>query len=445
MSERFVPPHPPRPPRPVATWRGFIGERARTAVYGWSDQAYEVDGFTRQVLGFRIHVINRPEWIGEALLDHAEQLTKPDIVRKILAPSIGEGLLTAEDELWRAERRIVAASFTPGAVEGHRPVFEHAAAATSGAWTSGEVRDIAGEATRTTLTVIALALFGSDDRLTSSESLGHIAAALEGFSQPRMQALLGLPRVPIGRRAKAGERGRIYLRDTLGQIIDQQRLGSTWLGGLVTALEDSFGAVDGRRLAIDNALTFYLAGHETTANALSWTLYLLSRQPELQETLAAEARAALSKADWPTAGITARLPRLHAALQESLRLYPPAPRFDRQARAALRIGDHDVRPGDLVSIWPWLVHRNRQRWDDPDAFRADRFLSGERHRFQYIPFGAGPRICVGAQFAMIEALTILATWLAEWRFLSIGAAVKVSGLVTLRPSPGVTLKLVRRL
>ena len=142
MTARFVPPHPPRPKAPVAAWRGFFGERARTAVYGWSQRAFEVDGFTRQVLGFRIHVINRPEWIGQALLDHADQLTKPDIVRQLLAPSVGEGLLTAEGELWRAERRIVAASFTPAAVEGHRPVFEQSAAATTAHRASGEISNI---------------------------------------------------------------------------------------------------------------------------------------------------------------------------------------------------------------------------------------------------------------------------------------------------------------
>jgi cytochrome P450 len=292
--------------------------------------------------------------------------------------------------------------------------------------------------------VIALALFDGDERLTSAESLRHISAALAGFSQPRMQAVLGLPRIAIGPTAKAGERGRIYLRETLGRIIDGQRHRATWLGGLVAALEEKFGPADGRRLAIDNALTFYLAGHETTANALSWTLYLLARQPELQEALAEEARAARDAADWPTPGLAARLPRLHAALQESLRLYPPAPRFDRQARAALRIGDHDVQPGDLVSIWPWLVHRNRQWWDDPDAFQPDRFLSGERHRFQYLPFGAGPRICVGSQFAIVEALAILAQWLASWRFVDVGAAVRPSGLVTLRPAPGVRLRVEAR-
>ena len=444
MSARFVPPFPPRPPAPVGTWRGLVGERARTAVYGWSERAFAIPAFTRDVLGFRVHVISRPEWIGEALLDHAAALTKPDITRRLLAPVIGEGLLTAEGELWRAERKIVAASFTPTAVERHRTLFDRAAIEAMSGWADGDVRDLAAAATHTTMTVIALALFGGDRRLVSAESMAQIAAALEGFSQPRLQALLGLPLVPIGRKARAGARGQRFLRETLGKLVDERIAGQRddWLAQLTAELVAQFGPTDGRRLAIDNAATFYLAGHETTANALGWTLYLLGEQAELQDQLALEAQSALASG-WEAPGVAARLPLLHAALQEAMRLYPPVPRFDRQARRWLTIGDRDVAPGDIVSIWPWLVHRHRDLWDDPDAFVADRFLKGTRHRFQYLPFGGGPRICVGAQFATVEALTVLARWLADWRFVTAGP-VRVSGLVTLRPHPGVQARLERR-
>lgn len=446
-AERFVPPHPPRPEGPVAGWRGLIGERGRTAVYGWSKRAFAIPGFTRDVFGFRVHVVNHPDWIGEALLDHAGELRKPDIARRLLAPVIGEGLLTAEGELWREERRIVAASFTPGAVERHRPWFEKAAVEAMTHWRDGDVHDLAAEATRTTMNVIALALFGGDERLTSRAAMQSIADALEGFSQPRLQALLGLPLVPIGWTAWKGWRGQQYLRATLGEVVDDRIAGrrDDWLAGLVRALGDRFDPATARRLAIDNAATFYLAGHETTANALGWTMYLLGMQPELQEELAEEASAAIHSDEWAAAGLPTRLPKLHAVLQEAMRLYPPVPRFDRQAAAAMRIGELDVGVGDIVSIWPWLVHRHRELWDDPDAFIADRFLQpAERHRFQYLPFGGGPRICVGAQFATIEALTVLAHWLSGWRFRPTGPPVRVSGLVTLRPSPAVTLKLQRR-
>jgi cytochrome P450 len=128
-----------------------------------------------------------------------------------------------------------------------------------------------------------------------------------------------------------------------------------------------------------------------------------------------------------------------------LRLYPPVPRFDRQAVDPDRLGEWDVRPGDIVYIWPWLLHRHRKLWDDPDAFDFERFAGkGRRHRFQYLPFGAGPRTCVGAQFAATEALTILAHWLSQWRFADAGHDVRPGGMVTLRPVGGLPLNLRRR-
>jgi cytochrome P450 len=199
-------------------------------------------------------------------------------------------------------------------------------------------------------------------------------------------------------------------------------------------------------LAVDNAATFYLAGHETTANTTAWTLYLLSEQPDLQDQAAAEATAAL--ASGAEADLPDRLPLLRAILEESLRLYPPVPRFDREAVAADQLGDNEIRPGDLVSIWPWIIHRHKRLWDDPDVFDPQRFVperKEQRHRFQYIPFGGGPRTCVGARLAMAEALTILAIWLARWRVRPVpGREVRVSGMVTLRPKGGLPLILERR-
>jgi cytochrome P450 len=135
-------------------------------------------------------------------------------------------------------------------------------------------------------------------------------------------------------------------------------------------------------------------------------------------------------------------------VEEAMRLYPPAPRFDRQAVASDRLGDFEVKPGELVSIWPWLIHRHQGLWENPDAFDPDRFSPDRRagrHRFQYIPFGGGPRLCVGMRFAVAEALTILSHWLAAWRFAPVpGRLVQPSGMVTLRPAGGLPLVLARR-
>jgi cytochrome P450 len=448
MSKPFVPPHPPRRASPVPTWRGFFGERARTAVYGWSELAFETWHIKRNVLGHPVHVVLKPDWIERVLLDNAGNYEKPRLVKRILSPTIGRGLLSSDGELWRAQRRIVAASFTPPAVDALVPVFGRVGQAMAAAW-EPSVRDMAVEATGATMNVISEALFSGDERLTSREAMDHIAAAMEGVSEARIQVLLNLPLTPVTPRGRRGRRGQRYLRDTLGMLV-RERLEpgapEDFVTNVIRALMDRFPKDEAIELAVDNAATFYLAGHETTANTTAWTLYLLSEQPELQEQAAAEAQAALASgidADLPD-----RLPLLRAILEESLRLYPPVPRFDREAVAADVLGEHEVQPGDLISIWPWIVHRHRKLWDDPDMFDPSRFAAGrkhDRHRFQYLPFGGGPRTCVGARLATAEALTILAIWLSRWRFAPVqGRAVQVSGMVTLRPKGGLPLVLEPR-
>jgi len=440
----FTPTHPARPTGPVPVWRGFVGERARTAVYGWSRLAFQLPYMKRKVLGFTVHIPMDPDLVQRVLLDNAANYVKPDVVKRLLAPAIGEGLLTSDGELWREQRRIVAANFAPAAVDGLVPAFGQVGREALEEWRPG-ARDMAREATRATMRVISNTLFGGDARLTSDAAMAHIAAALEGVSEARLQAMLGLPRIPWTRRGWIAQRGQAYLRRTLETVVSERLPGGgdDFLGRLIRGLGDRFEPRKAAALAADNAMTFYLAGHETTANAVTWALYLLSRQPDLQARVSSEAAAALASGE--DSGLADRLPLLRRVLDETLRLYPPAPRFDRQAVAADRLGGEAVEPGDIVSIWPWLIHRHESLWDDPDVFDPDRFLPERRegrHRFQFIPFGGGQRLCVGMRFATVEALAILAHWVAAWRFEPVsGREVRVSGMVTLRPAGGLPLSL----
>ncbi len=443
MNAPFVPPFPRRDVPPA---RGFLagltGERARNAVYGWSEQAFNEKHLKLKVLRFTVHIPLDPDMVQHVLLDNAANYVKPDIVKKLTGRMIGRGLLTSDGELWREQRKIVAASFVPPAVGALAPVFTAAAEARSAAWRDGELRDMAAEATATTMAVIADALFSGDPRLKTEEASAHITAALESASQARVAAILGLPQIGWTPTIRRGDRGRRFLRSTLGAMVRERMDGSgaDFLGRIVAALAQRFPPKEAAELALDNAVTFYLAGHETTANALSWTLYLLSEQAGLQEAVAEEARAA--------GGEEEKLPLLRRVIEESLRLYPPVPRFDREAIGPDQIGDWEVRKGDIVSIWPWLLQRHKALWEAPDSFDADRFLPEHRaklHRFQYLPFGGGPRVCVGQRFAMSEAMTILARWLSAWRFApSPGRKVTPHGTVTLRPDGGLPLKIERR-
>lgn len=193
-------------------------------------------------------------------------------------------------------------------------------------------------------------------------------------------------------------------------------------------------------MALDNALTFYGAGHETTATALTWAIYLLAGQPELQEQARVEAVEALSG---DVATLPDRLPLLRQILDETMRLYPSAAQIAREAVADDDMRGIPVKKGELIFVYPWLVHRHRTLWDRPDEFDLGRWTAenkAKQHRFQYVPFGAGPRICVGARFAITEALIILSRWLAARRFvLTPGLEPIAYGNITLRPKDGMPL------
>lgn len=446
-NPRFIPPHPPRPARPGSFVGAFFGERARNVVAGFSHESFAMPHRRWQGMGWTVHFITDPDALQQVMLTNVANYEKPKAVKKLLSPLLGRGLLSSDGELWRGQRKVVAPTFAPGAVDALIPLIAGATARRIESWPAGaSERCMAQEATALTMEIIADALFSGDARLKTPEARGHITAALEAASGARLAVLLGLPLLPVTEAIRRGRRGRLYLRSALEAIVrDRGDDGGAddFLGGMIRAFRAQYARAEADALAVDNAATFWLAGHETTANALAWTIFLLAAQPGAQERARDEALAAI--APGTDAGLPERLPFLRQILDESLRLYPPAPRFDREAVGADVLRGLPVKAGDIVSIWPWLIHRQRDLWDDPDAFDPERF-SPERkaaqHRFQYIPFGAGPRVCVGARFAIVEALVILAQWLAARRFTPLpGTRVEPFGSVTLRPRGGMPLRL----
>ena len=439
----FFPVRPVRPERLSSPLRSLFGEHARNSVAGWSEAAFRDWYVQRRVLGITVHIPRHPDAVQRVLLDNVANYEKPRLVKRLIAPLIGRGLLTAEGELWRTQRKLVAASFAPGAVSRLTGLMADAAEARVQSWPESGTIDIARAATHTTLAIIADALFSGDPRLNSARALRHIEDALIAVGQVRVTALLGMPGIRIGHVARAGERGRRYMRAMLTEIVRERGAdgGPDFLGGIIRDLHARFPAHEAETLAIDNAATFYVAGHETTANALAWSIYLLAGDQAVQERARAEARAAL---DGPAETLPERLPYLRQILDEALRLYPPVPRMEREAVSADELSGHAIRRGEIVSLWPWLIHRHERLWDDPDRFDPERFAPGReraRHRFQYLPFGGGPRVCVGARFATVEALVILAHWLAARRFaLPEGAIVEPLGSVTLRPKGGLPVQ-----
>jgi len=439
----FVPPIPPRDPQWLPTWRAMFGKRLSSIVHGLPEPAFEVWHASGRLLNIRFHIINHPAMIGRVLLEHHANYPRPALLRRLLS-SLGNGLLTAEGEDWRMQRKLVAPTFSPPAVAAMAGVMSEEAARSAATFPAGAATvDVAQVATATTMAIISRTLFSSDARLLSPEAGKHITRLVLAGGEPRPLRLLGLEwldRTPRMARVRASDR---WLRGTLGAIVDERGPGGgadDFFGGLMRSFHAEMPAAEARALAVDNAITFYAAGHETTAVALAWAAYLLAAQPDLQEQVRAEAMSALSG---EPGTLAERVPLLRAFLDETLRLYPPAAQIVREAAADDVLEGLKVRKGDQIIVYPWTLHRHRKLWDNPDAFDIDRFgeaNKAEIGRFQYLPFGAGPRICVGMRFALVEALIILAHWLAARRFrLTDGPPPYPTGRVTLRPERGMAL------
>jgi cytochrome P450 len=429
----FRPAYPPRVERPLPVWRQFVGEMRRNPLLNWPQAAFEEPYWFRRIATLRYHLVSDPDAIGHVLLTNAGSYAKPRIVKRIFGSMIGEGLFLADGDEWRDQRRLMAPVFTPAAVAEFAPIFVDVAQRAADRWAQqpeGRI-DAAAEAVRATFDVIGQALFSGEPDLTSDEASVHIHAALAGIAEYRVGVLFGMPWLDRSETARRGRAGETYLLSRLTEFIRTRQAAlaplADFMSRIIAAFAERHAPEDAAKLALDNAVTFLVAGHETTANAITWSLYLLSRAPDVQDRAAVEAAAAIA-AGGTASEIAARLPYIRMVLEEAMRLYPPVHRIEREALADDVICGRPVRKGDMVSIWPWIVHRHAALC-----------------RFQYIPFGAGPRVCIGAQFAMMEGALILAAWLARYRFApDLGHEVFPTADVSLRPRGGLPLVITPR-
>ncbi|WP_312161462.1 cytochrome P450 [Phenylobacterium sp.] len=449
----FRPAYPPRLERPLPVWRQFVGEMRRNPLLNWPQAAFEEPYWFRRIATLRYHLVNDPDAIGHVLLTNAGGYAKPRIVKRLFRSMIGEGLFLADGESWKDQRRLMAPVFTPGAVAEFAPIFLDVAGRSADRWaqqSEGRI-DASAEAVRATFDVIGQALFSGETALTSDEASAHIHAALAGLAEYRPGVLFGAPWLDRSPTARRGQAGQKYLLARLTEFIRTRQADpdppADFMSRIIEAFAKTRSPEQAAKLTLDNAVTFLVAGHETTANAITWSLYLLSRAPTVQERAATEAMTALA-AGGGASEIAARLPYVRMVLEEAMRLYPPVHRIEREALADDVICGHRVRKGDMVSIWPWVVHRHTALWRDPDGFDPENFspeAKAGHHRFQYIPFGAGPRVCIGAQFAMIEGALILASWLARFRFSpDRDHQVFPTADVSLRPQGGLPLQVALR-
>ncbi|HUI16958.1 MAG TPA: cytochrome P450 [Alphaproteobacteria bacterium] len=419
----------------------------------WSDDAFRADFIETRMLFRRVLVVNAPQAVKHVLLDRADNYVKSFIARQLLKP-LGRGLLTSEGDTWRRQRRTMAPAFHPRRLEGFAPAMVESTLDMLQTWRSaddGAARDIAEEMPRLTLDIITRTMFSSDIRARVDEVRNAVRDYQRVGGRPAFFDLLGLPRWlprPQARRiagATAALDGIIYA------ILEERRRERAprddLLGLLLAARDEETGAgMDDRELR-DQIATIFTAGHETTANALAWTWYLVALHPAVEEKLQAELREVLGGRA-PAYGDLPRLGYTRMVIEEALRLYPPAHTMSREALADDEIAGHPVPKGSTVLISPWLIHRHEKLWERPLVFDPERMAPARlarQSRYAYIPFGGGPRICIGAGFALQEATLIVAAIAQEFRLTLLpGQQVEPLGLITLRPKGGLPMRLFRR-
>ncbi len=414
-------------------------------------EAFEEDILERRMLGRRLFSIQQPDALKHVLLDNADNYEKGPLLRQLLEPGLGKGLLTSEGAQWRRQRRLMAPVFQPKSLQRFAPLMSAAVAALVERWLvlpPESAFDINGEMMRLALVIIARIMFTADYQERAGD-VEHSVSQYQRLIRPRLMDLVGLPDwVPRFNRWRA--RRALAELDRLIEPLLRRERGEgdgDLLSLLVDARDEETGEGLSRREIRDQVVTIFLAGHETTAQALSWTWYLLALHPAAEARFHGELDRVLGGRP-PGFDDLPELPFARMVLEESMRLYPPAPTFSRSALAADRLVDRDIPKGSVVFVVPWALHRHRKLWDDPDEFVPDRFgreRAAQRHRFAYLPFGAGPRICIGAGFAMTEAMLVLAAIGQRFRLRLVpGHPIEPVGLITLRPLHGIAVALERR-
>jgi cytochrome P450 len=416
---------------------------------------FAADIITQRVLWRRMFIINEPNAIRHVVLDNAANYTKSEIGRRLLEPGLGRGLLTSEGDTWRRHRRIMAPAFDPRSVAGYAPIITGVTEELLAEWDAlpkpREV-DVATTMMHATLHIISKAMFSSD----SDEIVDVIENGVNTYQTLVRPSLLDLLHVPLWLTRLLAPLPVAGIFDEFDRKVDKllTERGRTpeaepkdLLARLIAARDTETGGGMTPQEVRDQVVTIFMAGHETTSQALSWTWYLLSQHPAVEAKLYNELAAALSGRA-PRYEDVANLPYARMVIEESMRLYPPAHTFGREPIADDEILGHRIPAGADVLILPWLLHRKPQLWDDPDRFDPERFTPervAARPRFAYLPFGAGPRICIGAAFAMTEAILILAAIAQRYRLhLKTGHPVEPQGLITLRPRYGLKMILEQR-
>jgi cytochrome P450 len=407
-----------------------------------------------RVRGQRVLLLLDPAGAGELLAARAAVTTKTPSFSRVRS-MLGDGLLTSEGEAHLRARRLVAPAFSPRRLAAYTAGFAERAEVHTSRWHDNEDLDMRQEMARLTLDMVGATLLGIDLRSDTDDVRAALESALDTFatSGPALALRGRQPAVPSNRpppnRPPSGASPRAQLDAIVAKIVQDRRENpSQDRGDVVSALLAATAAPDGLTLAEvhDHVITLMMAGHETTANALSWTLYLLSAHPEVEQALHEELDRLGGRlpGDHDLAGLI----YTRAVLTESMRLYPPAWIITRALTAESDVAGWRAPAGTIVAVSPLLLHHDARWFGDPERFDPARWLDERRHalpRYAYLPFGAGPRSCIGEQFAWAEATTALAVICSRWTARTRpGYQVRPQYRITMRPGPELPMRLRAR-
>jgi unspecific monooxygenase len=447
----LVPPSPPRAPDTMTVFGRMMAMR-ESVIGTWGQRAYEEDIIHGRFFGRSSFILNTPDSIRHVLVDNYENYVRTPAAIRVLRPVLGEGLLIAEGRAWKHQRRTLAPAFTPRAVA---TLVPHMVAATDEtiaklqAASAGPV-DLREAMQRMTLEIAGRTMFSFGMDRHGAALRDFVMEYGERLARPHFLDLL----LPLNWPSPQDfSRARFRKRWThfVAMLMAERRAAGKKEGAPPSDLFDLMNAARDPETGEaftdeqlgDQVATMILAGHETTATALFWSLYLLALDPDTQEQLAAEVKGA----DVSDASDVERLKFTRAVVDETMRLYPPAFLIARAAAAPDTIAGMPVKKNDVVLIAPWLLHRHEKLWRDPNAFIPSRFMppAPPPDRFAYMPFGVGARVCIGSHFALVEATLALAKIIATFKVELVDQApVMPIGVVTTQPDRSPMFRITRR-
>jgi cytochrome P450 len=401
-----------------------------------------------QLAHLPIYIVTDADIAHDVLVDHAGAFVKSAGLQ-FLKPLLGEGLLTAEGEPHKKHRKLLAPAFAPKRLDAYGEVMVEETVSQAERWTTGERIDLSHEMMQMTLAIAGRTMFGADVRRDAPIVSRGLDLAMESHEESLQSPIRLGPEWPLPRHLKM-RRAVKMLDSVVYRLIAEGRARGTDKGDVLSILllarddEDGTGLTD--RQVRDEVMTLLLAGHETTANALTWTWYELARNPAVLATLQAEIDK-LGKRRITIADLQG-LPYNLAVVEEAMRMHPPAYMTGRECARDLELGGHHFAKGTIVAVNIRGIHRRADYYPDPDSFRPERFFTEakkQRPRERYLPFGAGPRVCIGSHFALLEAQLALATLVqhADLRRVTT-EKVDYDPQVTLRPKGGMPMIVTKR-